>query len=88
MKATVGLSALVLSREQFDKIVEIEEEPFDMESLQGQPGLTGLVAQADEDLWDIAKQYHTTEQELIAANGLKSPKLRAGDKIIIVKSVS
>lgn len=88
VKATLSLSALVLSEERFDKIVEIEEEPFDVETLQGQPGLTGLVAQEDEDLWNIAKQYHTTEQELIAANGLKGPKLRAGDKIIIVKSVS
>lgn len=88
VKATISLSALALSQERFEKIVEIAEEPFDVESLQGQPGLTGLVAQEDEDLWDIAKQYHTTEQDLIAANGLKSPKLRAGDKIIIVKNVS
>lgn len=88
VKATLSLSALVLSREQFNRIEEIGEEPFDVESLQGQPGLTGFVAQTDEDLWSIAKQYHTTEQELVAANGLKSPKLRAGDKIIIVKSVS
>lgn len=87
VKATVSLSALVLSEERFDRIVELAEEPFDVEVLQGRPGLTGLVAQEDEDLWDIAKKYHTTEQELIAANGLKSPKLRAGDKIIVVKSV-
>ena len=71
-----------------DKIVEIEEEPFDVESLQGQPGLTGFVAQEEQDLWDIAKKYHTTVQELVATNGLKVPRLKLGDKILIVKSVS
>lgn len=88
VKATLSLSALVLSEERFEKIVGIGEEPFDVESLQGQPGITGLVAQTDEDLWNIAKKYHTTEQEIIAVNGLKSSKLRTGDKIIIVKNVS
>lgn len=88
VKAAVRLATLVLSEECMDKIVEIEEEPFDVESLQGQPGLTGFVAQEEQDLWDIAKKYHTTVQELVATNGLKAPRLKLGDKILIVKSVS
>ena len=88
VKAAIRLATLVLSEECMDKIVEIEEEPFDVESLQGQPGLTGFVAQEEQDLWDIAKKYHTTVQELVATNGLKSPRLKLGDKILIVKSVS
>ena len=42
----------------------------------------------EQDLWDIAKKYHTTVQELVATNGLKAPRLKLGDKILIVKSVS
>lgn len=88
VKAAISLSAFVLSEERFEKITDARIEEQDEEQLQHQPGLTGYIAQEDEKLWDIAKKYHTTEQEIIDTNGLKSSRLRAGDKILIVKCVS
>ena len=87
IKASLSLAALVLKEECFDKIVEIKEEPLDEKLLVEMPGVTGYIIQAGEDLWDIARRFHTTEAEIVSTNGLKSPKIKAGDKLIIVKSV-
>jgi len=88
IKASVSVAALVLKEECFDKIVEIREEDFDAGQLAGQPGVTGYIVQEDEPLWNIAKRFHTTEEEIISTNGLKTPKIKTGEKIIIVKNVS
>lgn len=88
IKASVSVAALVLKEECFDKIVEIREEDFDAGQLAGQPGVTGYIVQEDEPLWNIAKRFHTTEEEMISTNGLKTPKIKPGEKIIIVKNVS
>ncbi|MCM1282994.1 MAG: DUF3794 domain-containing protein [Muribaculaceae bacterium] len=87
VKAAISLSALVLNEERFEKIVDVETAEEDEQQLQSQPGLTGYIARGEVTLWDIAKRYHTTEREIIETNGLKSPRLKEGDKILIVKSV-
>ena len=51
------------------------------------PGITGYVVQKDESLWDIAKRYHTTEEELMRTNGIQAGPLAPGQKLVIVKSV-
>ena len=87
IKASLSLAALVLKEDCFDKIVEIREEPLDEKKLVAQAGVTGYIVQDGEQLWDIARNYHTTEEEIVNTNGLKTPKIKAGDKLIIVKSV-
>lgn len=88
IKASLSLAALVLKEECFDKIVEIREEPLDVDKLSSQPGVTGYIVQADDSLWNIAKLHHTTEDEIVSTNGLKSRNVKEGDKLIIVKNVS
>ena len=87
IKASLSITALVLEEDYTDKIVDVRESELDMERLQRQPGITGYIVQSQESLWDIARRYHTTEEGIIATNGLKTANVKAGDKIIIVKSV-
>ena len=58
-------------------IISICEEPLDMESLQKQPGMIGCVRKDGEDLWDIAKKYHATADNII----------EIGNKVLVVKQV-
>ena len=51
------------------------------------PGITGYVVQKDESLWDIAKRYHTTEEEMMRTNGIAGGQISPGQKLVIVKSV-
>lgn len=87
VKAALRLSVLAFEEERFDKLVGAEEQPLNMELLMNQPGLVGYVTQEKEELWDIAKHFHTSIDEIISTNALKSRKIKPGTKIIIVKKV-
>ena len=64
-----------------------EEEALDMERLQNSPGLVGYIAKSGEDLWQIAKENHTTIRDIMETNGWKEKQLAPGDTILIVKRV-
>ncbi|MBR4026206.1 MAG: DUF3794 domain-containing protein [Lachnospiraceae bacterium] len=77
IKAVLQMALLAEQVLQFEKIVEIEERPFNIEELQKQPGMIGCVRKEGEDLWDIAKRYHATAENII----------EIGDKVLVVKQV-
>lgn len=87
IKALISLTALVLREDHFDSITEIQSEPLDIKGLSELPGITGYVVQKNESLWDIAKRYHTTEEEMMRTNGIQAGPLVPGQKLVIVKSV-
>jgi hypothetical protein len=88
VKAALRIAVLAFAENCFDKIESMEEEPLDMEELAAQPGLVGYVVQEEEELWDIAKRYHTTMEEIAATNHLKAPNVRPGTKLVIVKKIT
>jgi LysM repeat protein len=88
IKAGLRLAVLAFDENCVEKITELEELPQDMEQLVAQPGLVGYVVQEQEDLWDVAKKYHTTTKAIEETNSLKSSALKAGTKLIIVKQLN
>ena len=48
----------------------------------------GYIVQEKEELWDIAKRYHTTMDEIAETNNRKIASIRPGTKLIIVKKIS
>ena len=48
-----------------------------MDTVQRQPGMIGYVRQEGEDLWDVAKKYHATTDNMI----------EIGNKVLIIKQV-
>ena len=88
IKAVVHLDLLAFEERQIANIEEIEEEPLDMERLKASPGLVGYIAKEGDDLWEIAKENHTTIQDIMETNGWKEKQLSAGDTVLIVKRVS
>lgn len=87
IKAVISLSALVLQEDCFEKIVEIIKEPLDAIELMQQPGMTGYVVQKGEQLWDIARRFHTTEKQIMETNGRSQQAVQEGEKLLIVKKV-
>lgn len=88
IKALLRIAVLAFEEESIEKICEVEEMEENISDLMERPGLIGYVAGEQEDLWDVAKSYHTTVADIMETNELKSRKLKPGTKIIIVKSVS
>ncbi len=77
VKAVLQIGVLAFTRDYISNIVDVEEDPLDIEALQRQPGMIGCVRNVGEDLWDIAKKYHATAENII----------EMGDKVLIVKQV-
>lgn len=87
IKAVVHLDLMAFEERKVQNIEDVEEEMPDMEELQNRPGLVGYIAKQGDDIWNIAKENHTTMQDIMETNQLKEQKLKDGDKILIVKQI-
>ena len=77
IKAVIEIGVMAIEEKKILNIVEIEEEPLDMNLIQKQPGMIGYMRKEGEDIWDVAKKYHAT-----AANILEF-----GNRVLVVKQV-
>ena len=88
IKAVIGLDLLAFEQEQIDNITDTcVRRPLDMEQLQKRPGLVGYIAKDGDSLWSIAKENHTTVEDILRDNHRTDEDLRRGEKILIVKKV-
>lgn len=73
------IQVVVFAREpmEFSNVVQMVEIPIDMEVLKKQPGMIGCIRREGEDMWEIAKKYHASTENII----------EMGDKVLIVKQV-
>ena len=78
VKAIIQIAILVLKQDEVSNIISIEQEDLDMDTLQKQPGMIGYVRREGEDLWDVAKKYHTTTDNMI----------EIGNKVLVIKQIS
>ena len=77
VKAAIQIAVLATHPQQLSNIARIVEEELDIEALQKQPGIIGVRRTEGEELWDIAKKYHATAENII----------ELGDKVLVVKQV-
>lgn len=87
IKAVIQLDLIAFDEIKCRNIERLTEEPLDMEKLQNSPGLIGYIAKPGDRLWDIAKENHTTVEEIMETNQLKEGQLTAGDQILIIKKI-
>lgn len=77
IKAVLQIAVLAMKRDYISNIVSVNEEPLDIDTLQKQPGMIGCIRGEGEELWDIAKKYHATADNII----------EIGNKVLVVKQV-
>lgn len=87
IKAVIDLNLIAFSARKRKKIQEINKKEMDYESLQKIPGLTGYIVKEGDEIWTIAKENHTTVEEIMNTNELLSDQVKKGDKLLIVKSM-
>jgi LysM repeat protein len=49
------------------------------------PGIIGYIAANEESLWDIAKRYKSTVEELQRINKMTTDRVKKGDKVLITR---
>lgn len=87
IKAVVNMDILIMNQACETVIQQVREEPIDLEKLKRMPGIVGYVVQPGDSLWKIAREFHTSVEEIMEANHLNSSEIRPGDKLILVKAV-
>lgn len=87
VRAVVSLNVIVIQCRE-EKIIEsVEEQPLDAEKIRSMPGITVYMVKQGDTLWDIAKKFYTTTEEIIAMNGLENDQVSLGQPLILVKKV-
>ena len=87
IKATVSLNLLVVTRQEERIIEKVEEQPLDMEKVRQLPGITVYVVKPEDTLWDIAKKFYTTTEEICMMNQLENKEISSGQPLLLVKKV-
>ena len=79
---------IFVNRERKIKVVNNIEETGELIDKKSRPSIIVYMVQKDDKLWDIAKRYNTTMEEIIESNNIINPSsLMPGEKIIIEKKV-
>ena len=59
-----------------------------MKKIQAMPGILIYMVKTGDELWDIARRYHTSVEEIRELNGLnENQELSPGTPILVVKKV-
>ncbi|MCC8017922.1 MAG: DUF3794 domain-containing protein, partial [Lachnospiraceae bacterium] len=86
-QAAVSLQAMVVSAGETELIRGMEEIEFPVGERSTQPSMVGLTLTAKDTLWDVAKRYHTTIEQIRKTNRLESDTAVAGMKILVLKQL-
>ena len=87
VKIVMNLNAIVLEQTDTGIIQEIEEHELDREKLCSMPGIVGYQVQPQDSLWDIAKKFYTTIENIVRLNGLENENVKPYDTLILMKKV-
>ena len=56
-------------------------------ALQQSPGIVGYIVREGDRLFGIAKEHHTTIDNLVETNHLTGTLVKPGEKLLIIKTV-
>lgn len=87
VQALVNFDVIVFSAEELERIEQVEEMPLNMDELLEMPGMTGIRTKEGDTLWDIAKENHTTVEEIMRTNQISEGPLPQGTAVLLMKQV-
>ena len=89
VRATVSIHTTVTQQLQASLVRHLECVAMDPDFIDNQASITVYVVTKGETLWQIAKRYYTTVEELLTLNDMANPEhLVSGQKLIILKGHS
>ena len=87
IKAVLNLNLIAFAKENLQKIEEVVEEELDFAQLQQCPGIIGYIVKDKDSMWKIAKENHTTVENILETNEHNGQDLKVGEKLLIVKAL-
>ncbi|MCD8160260.1 MAG: DUF3794 domain-containing protein [Clostridiales bacterium] len=83
LRAAVAFHLMLLERQPELVVTALTVEETGVGSAEGQPSIVLRQVGAGETLWQIAKTYSTTRQEIMDANGMEEETPQAGQLLLI-----
>ena len=83
----IHLEVLVMEQLHTEIITNVEAKPYDMEEIEKLPGIVGYIVKKEDSLWKIAKKYYTTIESIREINELTEDRVKAGDRLVLIKKV-
>ena len=65
----------------------MREHPLNLEAVKALPGFLIYVVQPSDTLWDIAKAYPTTGEQICSMHEMASQEVLPGQKLLLVKQM-
>lgn len=87
IKAIVSLDTIAFSPREDSVMTAVEESPLDFETMKSIPGIAVYIAEKEEPLWKVGKDYGASMEEIKKMNQLEQDYLKEGQKVLIVKKV-
>lgn len=87
IRAMLGVNVLVIQCSEEFILDKMEEYPLDQEKIRSMPGITVYIVQPEDTLWDIAKRFYTTTEEISSMNALENKEISSGTPLLLVKKV-
>ena len=63
----------------------LAQDADNTEELESRPGIVGYFVQQGDTLWNLAKKYNTTVENIKEVNYMEKEGINKGDKILIFK---
>lgn len=85
IKAAATLEIIAFEKIELSIISGFDCHEIDWKARSREPGMIGYVVQPGEGLWDIAKQFFTTENDIIQVNHLENETVAEGDVLLLLR---
>ena len=82
----LDIKLLIYDVEQEDILTEIKISELDSSKIEKLPGFAIYFVREGDTLWQIGRKYYVSVDKIKEINQLTSDEIKAGDKLLIVKS--
>ena len=84
VKFSIDFETKVLASQNVEYIKNAEFNEKSNDELKSMPGLVIYFASKGESMWDIAKRYNTTREDIFASNGKEFPEILSENEKIMI----
>jgi hypothetical protein len=86
IKAQIHLDVLAVRDIFISNIESVDTQPYEADD-NDEAGLIGYVVKHGDDLWEIAKNNHTTEADIMEMNDMTDRSLSPSQKLLIMRKL-
>lgn len=87
LKAVVSLDVIAFCVKEGKVMTGVEEKPLEYDTLKKIPGIAVYIAEREEPVWNVAKEYSSSVESICQMNQLDGVSLKKGQRILVMKKV-